>query len=126
MSADTAFCGVQCTCHAFCRLSSDIAAAGRSNKPRTADDIVVLMEADNEYDEADQVCLGISFPASFLQTSCKYNVSSIQICIHSLLQGCMLYLTSTCQLATCRSLELNVCVNHVMLLPTIAFAVGVI
>ncbi|KAF6254184.1 P-loop containing nucleoside triphosphate hydrolase protein [Scenedesmus sp. NREL 46B-D3] len=39
------------------RLSSDIAAAGRSRQPRLRNDTVTLMEADNDYDEADQVVL---------------------------------------------------------------------
>jgi hypothetical protein len=47
-------------------LRSDIAAAGRSNKQRTKDDTVVLMEADNEYDEADQVRLTYVLQAASL------------------------------------------------------------
>lgn len=54
---------------AGCRLSSSIAASGRSRQPVVRLDTVVLMEARNEYDEADQVGC---YPASFLQDAAGF------------------------------------------------------
>jgi hypothetical protein len=54
-----------CCVHVVCRLSSNITAAGRSRQLQLKDNTVVLMEASNEYGEADQVCSKI--PADFLQ-----------------------------------------------------------